>query len=402
MNMASAVEKSEAIFPAAAFWKKPGAEALRVVRRMAHGFFAHNSLIGASALSYSTILSFLPLTAIVLVIFSSVPALGDMKDRFLSALLANFAPAIGDSAIQWFEFAASNAAKTTIIGVIAFIVTSIMLLATIEDQLDGIWEVERPRTWGQRITAYWLVLTVGPLLLGGALSISSYVEHFVSETGPHGTAHPGVQAWYATVSIFIPAVLEFVSLAFLYCVIPNTHVRWREGIAGAAAAALALEGLKWVFGIYIEDISSYNLIYGATAGIPIFLLWMYVFWLVVLLGAELAAALSPRWSVENAPHAPMLAIQAELGMSLLMALATNRDRGGSVSLDELSTRLNTNPALAREHLVRLEKAGFTAECNDGGWVLARRLSSLNLGDLYEALAIPRPDQQTPPGLTASL
>ena len=98
----------------------------------------------------------------------------------------------------------------------------------------------------------------------------------------------------------------------------------------------------------------------------------------------------------------MLAIQAELGMSLLMALATNRDRGGSVSLDELSTRLNTNPAQAREHLVRLEKAGFAAECNDGGWVLARRLSSLNLGDLYKALAIPRPDGQTRPGLTASL
>ncbi len=400
--MVSGAQEAGTIFPAAAFWKKPGAQAIRVVRRMVHGFFAHNCLIGASALSYSTILSFLPITAIVLVVFSSVPALGDVKDRFLTVLLTNFAPQVGDSATQWFEFAANNAAKTTIIGVIAFIVTSIMLLATIEDQLDGIWEAERPRTWGQRITAYWLLFTAGPLLLGGALTISSYVEHFAREAGPHGTAHPAVHIWYQTISIFIPAVLEFVSLAFLYCVIPNTHVRWREGIAGAVAAVLVLEGLKWGFGIYIQEISSYNLIYGATAGIPIFLLWMYVFWLVVLLGAELAAALSPRWSVENAPHAPMLAIQAELGMSLLMALATNRDRGGSVSLDELSTRLNTNPAQAREHLVRLEKAGFAAECNDGGWVLARRLSSLNLGDLYKALAIPRPDGQTRPGLTASL
>ena len=390
--MASGAGESRSVVPAA-FSKKLCAHVLHVARRMVRGFFAHNCLIGASALSYSTILSFLPLTAIVLVIFSSVPALGDMKDRFLSALLMNFAPQVGDSAIQWFEFAANNATKTTIIGVIAFVVTSIMLLATIEDQLDGIWEVKTPRTWGQRITAYWLVLTLGPLLLGGALTLSSYVEHFISETGPHGTAHPSAHAWYDIISIFIPGILEFVSLAFLYCVIPNTHVRWREGIAGALAAALALEGLKWGFGIYILEISSYNLIYGATAGLPIFLLWMYVFWLVVLLGAEFAAALSPRWETENAPHAPVLAIQAELGMALVMALANNLDRGGSVSLDELSLRLNTNPALAREHLVRLQKAGFAAECNDGGWVLARRLPSLNLGDLYEALTIPRPDEQ---------
>lgn len=392
MQMVSGAQEAETIF-LAAFWKNPGADVLRVARRMVHGFFAHNCLIGASALSYSTILSFLPITAIVLVVFSSVPSLGDVKDRFLTILLTNFAPQVGDSATQWFEFAASNAAKTTIIGVIAFIVTSIMLLATIEDQLDGIWEVERPRTWGQRITAYWLVFTAGPLLLGGALTISSYVEHFASEAGPHGTAHPAVQAWYATISIFIPAMLEFVSLAFLYCVIPNTHVRYREGIAGAAAATLALEGLKWGFGVYIQDISAYNLIYGATAGIPIFLLWMYVFWLVVLVGAEFAAALSPRWAVENAPHAPMLAIQAELALSLLMALATNRDRGGSVALDDLATRLNTNPALAREHLVRLQKAGFAVACNDGGWVLARRLSSLNLGELYQALALAQPGEK---------
>ncbi len=386
----SSARNYEAEGPDAGPWQWMTARTLSALRRFVHGFFAHNCLIGASALSYSTILSFLPLTALVLVVFSSFPILAEARDRFLSILLANLAPQVGDSAVQWFEFAAGNAAKTTAIGAIAFVFTSIMLLATIEDQLDSIWEVETPRSWGQRITAYWLVLTLGPLLLGGALTLSTYVADFVGAGGPHGTARAPLSDWVEALTRFVPVILEFISLAFLYTVIPNTHVRWRDAIAGALAAALALEALKWAFGFYILQISSYNLIYGAVAGVPIFLLWMYVFWLVVLLGAELAATLSPRWSAEHAPHAPALAIQAELGMGLLMALAGNMERGGSVSLYELSARLGISPARAREHLDRLQEARLAAATSEGGWVLTRSLETLNLAELYRALKIRRP------------
>jgi membrane protein len=144
-------------------------------RRAVHGFFSHRCLIGASALSYSTILSFLPLTAIVLVVFSNFPIFADARSHFLLILLSNFAPDVGENATHWFEYVAANAAKTTVIGVTAFVFTSIMLLATIEDQLDGIWDVTTQRTWGQRIIAYWLIFTLGPLLLGGALSVSTYI-----------------------------------------------------------------------------------------------------------------------------------------------------------------------------------------------------------------------------------
>ena len=371
-------------------WQRACLRGLRVLRRVLHGFFAHNCLIGASALSYSTILSFLPLTAIVLVVFSDFPLLADVKDRFLSILLANFAPQVGENAAQWFEFAASNATKTTAIGVIAFVFTSVMLLATIEEQLDTIWEAETQRTWGQRIMAYWLVLTLGPLLLGGALTLSSYVADFVGGgTGPHNLT-PSAPRWFGQLTGFVPIALEFISLAFLYCVIPNTHVRWRDGIAGALCAALLLEAVKWVFGFYIMQISSYNLIYGAAAGVPIFLLWMYVFWLVLLVGAEIAAALSPRWSAEHAPHSARLALRAELAMSLLTTLTANMDQGGSVSLYDLSAGVGASPAIVLEHLARLQDAGLVAATSDGGWVQARNLASLNLGQLYDALKIEKP------------
>ncbi len=368
----------------------------KVVQRAGGGFFSHRCLIGASALSYSTILSFLPLTAIVLVIFSNFAIFADAKNRFLSLLVNNFVPQVGDNATQWFQFAANNAAKTTAIGAIAFVFTSIMLLATIEDQLDAIWNVKTQRTWGQRILAYWLFLTLGPVLLGGGLSLSGYIGHFTNVEGPEGfIAQETIQEWLARLSHLIPFALDFVSLAFLYCAIPNCRVRWRDGIAGALFAALVIEVLKWAFAFYISQFSSYNLIYGAVAGIPIFLLWMYIFWLVVLIGAEFAAALAPRWTVESPALPAQLPIRAELAFGLLAALAENRERGGTVSLYELGARLGTSPAIAEENLTQMQQAGLVAATSDGGWVLARDLAGVSLSDLYLALKLPQPQGPSP-------
>ncbi len=360
-----------------------------VARRAGRGFFSHRCLIGASALSYSTILSFLPLTAIVLVIFSDFPIFADARDRFLHLLLNNFAPDVGENASQWFQYVATNAAKTTAIGVIAFIFTSIMLLATIEDQLDNIWGVTTQRTWGQRIRAYWLILTLGPLLLGGSLSLSTYVGHFASTAGLHDTfAEQTIQEWSTYLTRLIPFILDFVSLAFIFCAIPNCQVRWRDGIAGAFCAASLMEILKWAFALYVSQISSYNLIYGALAGIPIFLLWMYIFWLVVLFGAEIAAALAPRWIIDNPRQSIQLRIQAALAFGLLVTLNEARDQGGTVSTDELGSRLGTSPAIVEEHLTLMERAGVVVAALDGGWVLTRSLASLNLLELYHILKLP--------------
>jgi membrane protein len=382
---------------AAEFWRPHAllAHIATVGQRAFHGFFNHRCLIGASALSYSTILSFLPLTALVLVIFSNFPVFADAKTRFLS-LVTNFVPELGDNATQWFQFAANNAAKTTAIGTIAFVFTSIMLLATIEDQLDAIWNVKTQRTWGQRILAYWLFLTLGPLLLGGGLSLSGYIDHFARIEGPEGIlAEETIQAWVGWLTHLIPFTLDFAALGFLYCAIPNCRVRWRDGIAGALFAAFAIEVLKWAFAFYISQISTYNFIYGALAGIPIFLLWMYIFWLIVLVGAEIAAALAPRWVVESPARPGQLAIRAELAFGLLATLAENRDRGGTLSLYELAARLGTSPAIAEENLMQMKNAGLVAATSDGGWALTRRLSGLSLLDLYGALKLPQPEVLAP-------
>jgi len=369
---------------------------IRVAGHAGRSFISHRCLIGASALSYSTILSFLPLTAIVLVVFSNFSIFTDARGRFLQILLDNFAPEVGENATQWFQYVATNAAKTTAIGAIAFVVTSIMLLATIEDQLDGVWEVRTQRTWGQRLIAFWMVLTLGPLLLGGGLSLSTYVDQFSRVAGPHGIfVGLGIQEWAARSSYFIPFVLEFASLAVLYCTIPNCRVRWRDGIVGALSAAVLLELLKWLFAQYVAKISTYSLIYGALAGIPIFLLWMYIFWLIVLVGAEVAAAAGPRWMAEGQRRHLTSAVRAELAFALLVAMAKNTEEGATASTYELSAGLGVSPAMVDEHLLTMQQARLVAATSEGRWVLSRSLSSLNLADLYRALRLAPLGRQSP-------
>jgi membrane protein len=264
-------------------------------RQCVHGFIADRCLIGASALSYATIVSLVPLTAIVLAIFSGFSFFSGARDHFLIVLLENFAPAVGEQAAWWFQHLAMRAAETTAIGAAALVGTAILLLATIEDYLQIIWHVSAVRAWHKRVLAYWMVLTLGPVLLGIGFSLPSYFESLAQAAGSgavmveHTTA-----AWLVALARVLSFAIATIGFTLLYRFIPNCHVRWRDGIIGALVAAALMAVLKIAFGLFVSRLSTYGTVYGALAGIPIFLLWMYIFWAVVLFGAVVAARLRPR------------------------------------------------------------------------------------------------------------
>jgi len=256
----------------------------RVLRR----FLADRCLIGASALSYTTILSLVPLTAIVLVVFSGFSKFGQARERLLQLLIEDFAPDAGKEASLWFTSVAGHAAQSTVIGVVALVVTSIILLATVEEHLNFIFRVTIHRRWGQRVLAYWTVLTLGPILLGVGLSVTGSMDQALwpaSSLAKHGA---GLENW---AGLLLTPLLGWLALSLLYRLIPTRDMPWRACLTGAALAALLLEVLKFGFRIYVSQIASYSAIYGALSGIPIALLWMYIFWAAVLLGAETAACL---------------------------------------------------------------------------------------------------------------
>lgn len=256
-----------------------------------HQFMEDRCWVGASALSYTTLVSLVPLTALALVMFSGFSVFGGLREELLRIVLDNFAPNVGDQAVEWFTFVATNAGQSTAFGIVSLVVTAVLLLVTIEDQLHLIFRVTLPRGWIQRILIYWTILTLGPVLAGVGLSVTGTLDGLFNSFSPGNEITERVRGWGRMGAWIFPLLIETGMIAALYTLVPNRAVRWRDSLTGALLAAALLQILKAGFVIFVSQISSYNRVYGALAGIPIFLLWMYIFWLVLLMGAEITASL---------------------------------------------------------------------------------------------------------------
>ena len=352
-------------------------------------FNADGCFAASGALSYTTLVSLVPLAVIALGSLSSFPIFAPVRDQLLALVLENFVPSIGAQAAWWFRTFADSATQTTAIGVAGITATGVLLLVTVEDQLNLIWRVTAPRPWVQRILAYWALITLGPILVGVSLSLSTYFEIAARQAGFGQEA----MAWFASswlhgVARAVPALLEFVAFTLLYSLIPNCAVRWRDGALGAMIATLTIEILKVGFSIYISATSFYSTVYGALAVIPIFLLWMYIAWMAVLLGAVVAAAV-PNWRIVGwMGKVPAGGVQLGLSLALIAALARAQRRGETRSTPALATELGVATTVIDEHIKPLAEAGFAAHTQSGRWVLAWSLESATLHDLYEALRLP--------------
>ena len=238
----------------------------------------------AASLSYTSLIAIVPLFAIGLSIFSAFPAFESIRDQIQEMLLRNLAPTLGNEVSAYFaDFLKASAGLTTI-GVISIVVTSIMLLSTIENSFNFIFRVSRPRHITTKITLYWTVITLGPLLLGAAFSIRSYFF-----------ALPGLSAENIDASILLstmlPALMTIIVLMIIYIFVPNKKVRFTNAACGALIAMLLLAILRKCFGMTVQASAAYQTLYGALAIIPIFLVWMYSAWSVVIFGAVVTAAL---------------------------------------------------------------------------------------------------------------
>lgn len=341
---------------------------------------------GAGALAYMTLVALIPLTAIALAVLSAFPVFADTRDQLLGSIFSTFVPEVGAEAEWWFRYFAGTVVRTTTIGVAALAVTAVLLLATIEDQLHHVWRVQAPRPWLRRILAYWAILTLGPLLLGVSLSLPGYIDLIARHTGIDARELSRSQDVHHLLR-FLPLVLEILAFTLIYALIPNRSVRWREAAAGALVAALLVELLKIGFALYIVHFSTYRMVYGALAAIPIVLLWLYVVWVAVLFGAVVAAGL-PRWRVDQQAAVPGATLRLGFGLALLAELADQLQRGGTLSVSALAERLGIAASVVDDELAALRQAGFVAEAANGGWLLARALEGATLIDLYQALGLP--------------
>jgi membrane protein len=256
-------------------------------------------------------------------------------------------------------------------------------LANINTALNAIWRVTEPRSLGLQILVYWTMLTLGPLLLGASLSLSGYAFAVVQWAGIED--YPNA---FVAFSGVISVALAALGFSAFYLVVPMRSVRLHHALAGGVLAAAVLEALKYGFGLYLRLFPTYEAVYGALSAIPIFLIWMYLAWAVVLLGAEVTAAL-PEWraALSRGRRELQAGERLALALTILQRLRAAQKDGRRLRSQELAQGLPVTPAELDDSLWRLRHHGLVVRAMSGGWLLARDLATVTLGGLSQILGL---------------
>ena len=260
----------------------------RFVRRVARRFQEDRCQRVAGALSFTTLLSIVPLTAVTLAVLSLFPVFSVWMTVIQDFIYSNFVPAAGAVVQKHLTQFASKAGRLTAIGLLFLGVTSVMLMATIEQTFNDIWRVTKPRKLLHRFLAYGALLTLGPILIGASLTLTSkFFALPIFDALEHGFVR-------GLVDIALPLAMEVGAAVLLYTLVPNVPVVWRDALVGSVFAAVLLEIAKRVFAASMKYFTSYQILYGAIAALPVFLVWVYISWVIILLGAIVTATLDER------------------------------------------------------------------------------------------------------------
>ncbi len=352
----------------------------------------------ASALSYTSLLAMVPMMAIGLAMFAAFPAFSGVRDQMISAVLENTAPSLALMIEDHLHSFVRNAGQTTGAGILGLAVTAILLINTIQTAFDRIWGGGKGFKL-QRLPVYWALLTLGPILFGVAFSVSGYAF-----ARAQSASYVGVSDAVRFLSYVTPFLFETMGFTLFYRLMPTKPVRMVDAITGAIVAAILFELLKRGFGIYLSFLGSYQTLYGALATLPIFLIWMYLAWLTVLLGAEVAASL-PEWRSgrrdpdERPKRGDVLGLA--LGVLAVLRAAQNAPVGGE-KFNRIADELSAEAGKLTQIMEALRGARFIVRTDANRWVLARDLSEVPLAQLVSALQLSLGDATDAPKQTAEL
>jgi membrane protein len=331
----------------------------------------------AGALSYTTLVSLVPLTVVVLTMFAAFPMFEDARDTLINFVFSNFVPAAGETVQNALIDFASNARKLTGISILVMLFSAVSMMISIEDRLNRIWQVHTHRPWGPRLLLYWAALTLGPVLVVGGIALTSYVAAVPMLRNATESFGFGQQLLKA-----MPFVVTFFTLWLLYTTVPNRRVNKRHTALGALLGALLFEIARWVFTHYVQHAHNYQQIYGALAIIPLLLLWIYLSWVIVILCASVAASVS---AFEYQKPCDAIPEGAEfLGLLVVLRHFIDAHRGGR-SVDPTAIRA-AEPCLRSTAIVMyfedLSRAGLIQRNESGQWLLTRSLDSTDLLHVY--------------------
>ncbi len=342
-----------------------------------HRFLEDRCLQTAGALAFTTLFALVPLTAAVLGVLAAFPVFEEWRIKLTSWAFNNFVPAAGDVIQVYLTEFAANASKATAIGVLVLVFSAISLMMSIEDAFNRIWRVKTNRGPASRFVIYWTALSLGPMLLVAMLAISSYL-----------VALPFIDAAATQWSIkgrvlsALPFLIVWIALSTGYTVIPNRTVRFRDATLGGFIAAVLFESAKHGFAWYASEMANYQQVYGALSIVPIFFLWLYLSWIIVLFGASITASFSAfdyrraddRISADQ-EFTGLLRVLGEL-------VAAHRDGRGLHSDELLQSEPYLTDDLLQRYLGDLCEVAVIRRTETGEWILSRDLAGISLLDLY--------------------
>ena len=329
----------------------------------------------AASLGYTSLLAIVPLLAVIFGIASAFPVFSEWSIQLKLFLFANLMPAAGVQIEEYLNRFLSSAGSLTLPGTITLIFTALLLMLRIEIALNRIWRVDRKRSLTNRIVMYWAVLTLGPLLIGAAVAIS--LQNVFQPIHWQGW----VIAMWDRVGVF---VISWTVFTLLFVLVPNRKVRLRDALIGAFVSAVLFELAKVGFVTYVKN-ANFNALYGALATLPIFLFWLYLVWVVILLGASLAASLTTFDDTQRSPGEWIRKRDFQLLFRLVGHLRGAQKQGQKISDTELLLKEpKAGERQILELLHNLEQARIVTRDEAGDWLLSRDTADLTLGDLYDS------------------
>ena len=347
-------------------------------------FYDQRGLQIASSLAYTTLLALVPLVTVMFTSLRGLPVFENVGSTLQVYIFNNFVPAFGDTVLGHISSFSQRASELTITGLSMIFIVALMLMATIDNALNSIWHVQNRRNPIARFLVYWAILTLGPLLLGIGLFSTSYLLSLPLISGVDTGF--GVKE---TLLSWLPFITTSTAFTILYVLIPNCFVLRRHALVGGIIAAILFELAKYTFGIYVKAMPSFETIYGALGVIPIFLVWIYTSWVVLLLGAHITFCLSAfRFSSEKQgkKHHDW---SFEEVYQIIYLLWLAQKEGKSLSFTGIRKQgLRTPQHQINEIMGHLNAGNWVHATGYGNWILSRDMDEVTVLDLHRC--IPRP------------
>ena len=334
----------------------------------------------AASLTFTTLLSLVPIFTIALTMLSAFPVFQDFSVHIKTYLLNNLMPETAGAVIAGYvQQFADSAARLTTVGIIILALTALSMMMTIDRTFNVIWRVARPRPLVKRLVVYWAVLTLAPLLIGASLSLTSWLVSFSMGYAKH------IPLFGVGVLKILPVLFTTLAFALLFRLVPNRYVPRSHALIGAFVAAILFETMNRTFGYYISHFPSYKLVYGAFATVPIFLMWIYLSWLTILLGAVIAASLS-HW---RTPAARQFSSTRQLldALRVLKAMAESFQLGKVNTFPEMSKSLRIGYDNLEKILEKLASSDMVRKADGQGWLLARDTNNIRTSEVVRLFVL---------------